>query len=392
VETGDAVSLLVIVACAVLAPLLCEVVRFVRVPSVLFELLLGVIVGPAVLGWAQLDPFVEGLSALGLSVLFFVAGYELDLQRLRGRPLRLAGASWGITLLLAAAAGVTLASTGYVRSSLLVGLALTTTALGTLLPMLSDRGVLGTEFGRHVSAAGAIGEFGPVVAVTLLLGSSQPAAEAALLFVFVVITVVVAALAARPQPPRLLAILQRHLTTTSQLPVRVLMLLIVAMVAVASVLGLDTLLGAFAAGLIARRALRPEQVRTLQPRIEAVSFGFLIPVFFVVSGMKFDVTALFEDPGNLLRMGLFLVLLLVVRGLPALLVYRGLLPLAHRGALGLLQATALPLIVVITEIGVSTGQMQTVTAVALVGAGMCSVLLFPLVGFAFLDRAGPLDE
>ena len=390
--TADAVSLLVIVACAVAAPLLSEVVRFVRIPSVLFELLLGIIVGPALLGWAQLDPFVEGLSALGLSVLFFVAGYELDLQRLRGRPLRRAGASWGITLLLAAAAGVMLASTGYVRSSLLVGLALTTTALGTLVPMLSDRGLLGTEFGRHVSAAGAIGEFGPVVAVTLLLGSSQPVAEAVLLVVFVVISVGVAALAARPQPPRLLAILQRHLTTTSQLPVRVLMLLIVAMVAVASVLGLDALLGAFAAGLIARRALLPEQARTLQPRIEAVSFGFFIPVFFVVSGMKFDVTALVEDPGNLLRMALFLVLLLVVRGLPALLVYRGVLPVPHRSALGVLQATALPLLVVITEIGVSTGQMQTVTAVALVGAGMCSVLLFPLVGFAVLDRAGPLEE
>lgn len=390
--TGDAVSLLVIVACAVVAPLLSEVVRFVRIPSVLFELLLGIIVGPALLGWAQLDPFVAGLSALGLSVLFFVAGYELDLQRLRGEPLRRAGASWGITLLLAAVAGVTLASTGYVRSSLLVGLALTTTALGTLVPMLSDRGLLGTEFGRHVSAAGAIGEFGPVVAVTLLLGSSQPLAEAVLLVVFVVISVGVAALAARPQPPRLLAILQRHLTTTSQLPVRVLMLLIVAMVAVASVLGLDTLLGAFAAGLIARRALLPEQARTLQPRIEAVSFGFFIPVFFVVSGMKFDVTALVEDPGNLLRMALFLVLLLVVRGLPALLVYRGVLPVPHRGALGVLQATALPLLVVITEIGVGTGQMRTVTAVALVGAGMCSVLLFPLIGFAVLDRAGPLEE
>ena len=174
-ETGDAVSLLVIVACAVLAPLLCEVVRFVRVPSVLFELVLGVIVGPAVLGWAQLDPFVEGLSALGLSVLFFVAGYELDLQRLRGRPLRLAGASWGLTLLLAAAAGVTLASTGYVRSSLLVGLALTTTALGTLLPMLSDRGVLGTEFGRHVSAAGPRTEkLRLVVLNTLSAKSAQP--------------------------------------------------------------------------------------------------------------------------------------------------------------------------------------------------------------------------
>jgi Kef-type K+ transport system membrane component KefB len=172
----------------------------------------------------------------------------------------------------------------------------------------------------------------------------------------------------------------------------VLMLLIVAMVAVTSVLGLDTLLGAFAAGLIARRALLPEQARTLQPRIEAVSFGFFIPVFFVVSGMKFDVTALVDDPGSLRLMGLFVVLLLAVRGLPALLVYRGVLPVAHRGALGVLQATALPLLVVITEIGLSTGQMQTVTAVALVGAGICSVLLFPLVGFAILDRAGPLDE
>lgn len=393
-ESHAAVSLLVITAAAVLAPLLSELLRRFRIPVVLFELILGIIVGPAVLGWAEVTPLISGLAELGLCLLFFLAGYELDFSRIRGAPLNRGIVGWCVTLGIGLAVGALLASQGFVISSLLIGLALTTTALGTLLPMLSDRGLLETRFGAFLIAAGAVGEFGPVLAVTLLLGTTQPLGEAALLVLFVAVALAVAWVAARPQPPRLVELLQRHLETSSQLPVRILMLLVVGMVALASVLGLDVLLGAFAAGLIARLAIRPEQVAELKPRVEAIGFGFFIPLFFVVSGMKFDLSSLLSSPSNLVRLAVFAALLLLVRGVPALFVYRSVLSASERTSLMFLQATALPLLVVITQIGVQTQQMRPENATALVGAGMLSVLVFPLVGFAILDRSRrdvPLD-
>jgi Kef-type K+ transport system membrane component KefB len=383
---STAVSLVVITLAAVLAPILTELVRRFRIPSVLFELLLGIVIGPSLLGWAELSPFVTGLSSLGLAFLFFVAGYEIDFGRLRGSPINRGIGGWAVSLVLGLTVGVILMISGFVISSLLVGLALTTTAIGTLLPMLHDRGLLETRFGDFLAAAGAVGEFGPILAVTILLGSVSPGAETALLLAFVLLALGVAYMASRPQPPKVVEVLQRHLSTSTQLPVRVIMLLITAMVAVATVLGLDMLLGAFAAGLIARIALDRDQAELLGPKLESIGFGFLIPVFFIVSGMKFDATALFSSGSTAVRVPIFLGLFLLVRGLPALGIYRKVLTATERMSLALLQSTALPLLVVITEIGLETKQMRPENATALVGAGMLSVLVFPLAGFALLGR------
>ncbi len=385
---STAVSVVVIAAAAVIAPLLSELLRRWRIPSVLFELGLGILVGPALLGWVEPDEFVTGLSQLGLAVLFFLAGYEIDFKALKGAPLNRGAGGWLISLVLGLGLGAVLALEGFVISSLLVGLALTTTAIGTLLPMLRDRGMLETRFGSFMTAAGAIGEFGPILAVTLLLSSSSPGMEALLLVAFAALAVTVAAVATRPQPPALIEMLQRHLSTSTQLPVRIILLLITLLVMVAAELGLDNLLGAFAAGMIARVALSPEQNTALSPRIEAIGFGFLIPVFFIVSGVNFDLDSLLESPSTMVRVPIFMALMLAVRGLPAMLVYRGVLPTRQRGALVLLQSTALPLLVVITEIGLREHKMTTANATALVGAGMMSVLLFPLLGFAVLGKDG----
>lgn len=384
---STATSLLVIAAVAALAPILSELIKGVRIPSVLFELVLGMIVGPELLGWAQLDVFVKGLSTLGLAFLFFVAGYEIDFAELSGPPLVRATVGWGISLALGLAVGSVLLISGFVLSSLLIGLALTTTAIGTLHPMLRDRGLLDTGFGKYLVAAGAAGEFGPIVAVTVLLGADSPGTQATLLILFVVLAVAVALIASRPQPPRMVATLQKHLTTSTQLPVRIVILLITGMVLVATSLGLDLLLGAFAAGLIARLALRPEQAEAMQPKLESLGFGFLIPVFFIVTGMEFHVRALFDNPATTIRVPIYLALFVVVRGVQALPLYRGLLPLRQRGAMVLLLSTALPMVVVITQIGLDTHHMLETNATALVGAGMLSVLLFPMAGFALAGRA-----
>ena len=280
---------------------------------------------------------------------------------------------------------------GYVISSLLVGLALTTTAVGTLLPMLRDRDMLESPFGKFLVASGTVGEFGPVLAVTVLLGAASPGPTRAprplrgpdrgrrLRGL-------------RPQPPRVVETLQRQLGTSTQLPVRIVLLLITGLVLIASSLSLEILLGAFAAGLIVRIAFDRDQAAAMQPRLESIGFGFLIPVFFVVSGMEFHAHALFHSSATLERVPIYLGLFLAVRGLPALFVYARVLTLRQRLSLGVLQATALPLLVVISQIGLATHRMLPVNATALVGAGMVSVLVFPLLGFALAGSdAGPVQ-
>jgi Kef-type K+ transport system membrane component KefB len=388
---STAISVFAIAVAVAVAPLCSELLRRWRIPSVLFELVFGILIGPEVLGWAAPDPFVSGLSTLGICFLFFMAGYEIDFRKLSGHPLNRGIMGWLVSLVLGLVVGVVLLLSGYVISSLLVGLALTTTAIGTLLPMLRDRDMLESPFGKFLVAAGTAGEFGPVLAVTVLLGASSPGAELLLLVLFVVLTLGVAYVASRPQPPRVVETMQHHLGTSSQLPVRIVLLLITGLVLIAASLSLEVLLGAFAAGLIVRVAFDKEQAAAMQPRLESIGFGFLIPVFFVVSGMKFHSSALFHSAATLERVPIFLGLFLVVRGLPALIVYARVLTLRQRSALAVLQSTALPLLVVISDIGLATHRMVPVNATALVGAGMVSVLVFPLVGFALAGPdAGPV--
>ena len=384
---GSPSSYVIILAVAVAAPVLADLVRRPQVPSVLFEILLGVVVGPQLLGWAEISPFVDGLAQIGLAFLMFMAGYEIDIARLRGTPAKLAGISWLATLVLGMGIGIVLAISDATISSLLIGLALTTTAFGTLLPILRDRGVLDTPLGPYVLAAGAAGEFGPIIAITLTLSGHNPALEGLLLVAFIGVALGAAFVATRPQPPPIVEALRRHSQMSSQLPIRVIMLMLGALFLLAFELGLDTLLGAFAAGMVVRIAFSHEQEEWIEPRITAIGFGVLIPVFFVVSGMRLDIDALTSDASELIRVPAFLLLFFVVRGLPALFVYRKVLTAAHRRSLAFFQSAALPLVVVITDIGLQTDRMRPANAAALVGAAMLSVLLFPMLGFAALGSS-----
>lgn len=387
-DSASASSLTLIVVAAVVAPLLAEALRRFRVPGVVLEIGLGIVIGQQVLGWADVTVIVAGFGNLGLSFLMFLAGFEIDLERIKGRPLNRATLGWGVSLAVALSVAGVLVVSGFALSDLLIGLSLTTTALGTLLPMLRDADALETPFGAHILAVGTVGEFLPVVAIALLLTSDNPGTTALLLVVFIVLAVGATLLATRARSPRVVELMQRHLNSSAQLPVRIAVLMIVVLVWVASHLGLDVLLGAFAAGIIVRLFTAGDDQEVVGSKLEAIGFGFFVPVFFVVSGMKFDLDALLDDPSTVLRVPLFLALFLVVRGLPALLLYRRDLPRPDRAALAFFSATALPLVVVITGIGLETHRMRPENAAALVGAGMLSVLVFPLVGFAIRRRAG----
>jgi Kef-type K+ transport system membrane component KefB len=375
----DPTSFLVIVVAAAVAGILRTAVeRRLIIPVVVIELVLGILIGPQVAGLARVDQFTTFFGNLGLAMLFFFAGYEIDFDRIRGRPLELAVVMWLISLALAFGIGGLLAIAGVVLSLLYTGSAMATTAMGTLVPILSDSGEIKTRFGTHLLAIGAIGEFGPIVLVTLFLSSDHPLLEAALLVGFVAVAVVTGLLAVRSMW-RGWAAIERSLETSSQLAVRLMVVLVFGLVALASELGLDVLLGGFVAGLITRAALRGREARAFESKTTALGYGFLIPFFFITSGMMFDGDALVSDPGALLRVFLFLALFLVVRGLPVLVLHRRLMVLRDRVALGFFSATQLPMVVAITTVALAKHHMRSVTAAALVAAAILSTLIFPIV-------------
>ncbi|MFJ7272899.1 cation:proton antiporter [Kitasatospora sp. NPDC098663] len=375
------VALILIPAAAVAAPLLADrLLRWIAVPTVVFEILLGVLIGPDVLNWAHVDDLVNALSQFGLAMLMFLAGYEIDFAKLRGGPLKRAGTAWLVSLVLALGVGA-LVNRDPLNGAF-AGLALTTTALGTILPILRDSGELPTPFGSSVMATGAVGEFGPIIAIAVLLSGNSPVRTAVILGAFAVITAAAVLGARRPRPAWATRLIERTLRTSGQFAVRAVILVLAVMVAAAIWLDLDMLLGAFTAGIVSRLLLsdiRRAEEEVIAAKLESIGFGFLVPVFFVVSGMNFDLAALLDDPGTILLVPVFLLLLLAVRGLPAGLLAPAGLGRRDRTALGLYGATALPLVVVITTIEVDDGHLPSSTAAALVGAGMLSVLVFPLV-------------
>jgi Kef-type K+ transport system membrane component KefB len=393
VTTSLISQLTVIAVAAVLAPVLSQLSGKLAIPGVVFEIVLGVLIGPQLLGWTEPTGIILVFANFGLAMLMFLAGAELDLPQLRGGPLKLSLQSWGFSLALASLVGVAIFATGHKHGEFVTSMALSTTALGTLLPVIRDNGLVDTRLGRHILAVGSIGEFGPIVLVALILSGQDPGVTIALLLSFVAIAALTAMAAGRTWGRRITGLVRQGLHSSSQLPIRLSLLVIITMVFLASHLGLDLLLGSFSAGVIVRIAVAErddvDQVAIFRGKIEAVGFGFLVPVFFIVSGMSLDLTTFGRHPRALLWIPLFALLMLVIRGLPIMYVYRRELPSpGQRRALALMAATGLPLIVVITTIGVADGRITTQIASALVAAGMITVLLFPTMAVRIARKAG----
>jgi Kef-type K+ transport system membrane component KefB len=366
-------TLLVAAVVAALAPVLVALLPGPRIPQVVVLLAGGVLVGPQVLGWAD-RPAIDLLANVGLGFLFLLAGYELDLHLFRERPGRLAIVAWLVTVALAAATVGVLAALGFVRAFVPVALGLTTTAFGTLLPILRDNDMLGGRFGRCLLAAGAVGELFPVVAIALFLGASNKFVALASLVAVGVLALVLSFAPRLVRGNRLERILQEGEGSTAQTSLRWTVVLLLLLLLIAEEFGLDVVLGAFLAGIVLRR-WAPGDVHSLEEKLDAIGYGFFIPLFFVASGMSLDIRSIAEAP---LRLGVFFVLMLVVRGVPALFLYRDALPPVRRVQMMFLTATALPLLVALAEIGLRNGTMLRENAAALVGAGVLSVLVFPM--------------
>ena len=387
--SNDLVSLFAIALIAALVPLIVGMLRL-RIADVVLLIGFGILLGPEALRFISVTPPIMLLSDLGLAMLFFLAGLEREQNSVRGRSGRLAAAGWGISLLIAGVVSGVLQATGVIDDFMGVSIALTSTALGTLLPVLRDSGELTGPFGRFFMGAGAWGEFGPIIAIAVLLGSQSKFLALITLAAFAVIAVGLAIIPRQLRSARLAALIKQGHHTSAQTAVRLTMLIVILLLAIADGFGLDAVLGAFAAGVIVRRISPPSEDSVLSAKVEAIGFGFLVPVFFITSGANLDIDSIIENP---LLLALFFLLLLLVRGIPQYFIYRKALPdNRQRARFSLLVATGLPIIVAVTTLETQAGIMRPENAAALVGAGALSVLVFPLAAAAFGRRARDQDR
>jgi Kef-type K+ transport system membrane component KefB len=382
-SVGGLDTLLAVVLVAALAPAIVAVLPG-RMPQVVVLIFGGIVIGPQALAIGH-PGSISLLSDIGLGFLFLMAGYELEPGQLRQRSGRMAIAGWVVSAALAVGFVAVLTATGFVHDFVPIGLALTTTALGTLLPILQEADMLSGDFGKYVLAAGAVGELFPIVAISIFLtGRKEYVAFASLVAVLGAALLLTAAPRVLGEK-RLRALVRQGQRATAQATLRWSIVLLVVLLTLAAHFGLDVVLGAVLAGIVLRRwTNRMGDVEPLENKLEAVGYGVFIPLFFVSSGMSLDVRSIIHNP---LRLVVFVVLLLVVRGLPALLIYSRVLPFRERLQMTFITATTMPLLIALAAIGLSDGVMLPSNAAALVGAGVVSVLVFPSVA-VLVGRAG----
>lgn len=385
-------GLLIVVAVAFAVPFVLGLLPAVRLPSVVLEILAGIVIGPSVLGIVHMDQTIQVISVIGLAFLLFLAGLEIDFSKLRGQVLRLTLAGFAASFAIAVAAALLLKATGLIETPLLVAIILCATSLGVLIPVLKDAGQISSTFGQLIIAAGTIADFGAVILLSIFF-SGEGGVGATLLLIGGLVLLAIVVFIAVISAERSLAIrsdLIRLQDTTAQIRVRGAVVLLVGFAAIADKLGLETILGAFIAG--ASLSLLDRDRMMTHPdfrlKLEAIGFGVFIPVFFVTSGVNYDLSALVSSASNVIMVPIFLAALVLTRGLPALL-YRRLLDGRQTVIAGLMQATSLPFIVAATAIGEDLDLLTAAEGAALIGAGLLSVLLFPIIGLSLL-RQGPV--
>lgn len=369
-------TLFVVCFVAVLAPLLARLPALARTPIVVLELGLGILIGPSGAGWVTTQGAIEFLGEFGLIFLFFQAGFEFNPGKIGTAPLRLGALAWLVSLGLSSVFMGLLYIVGLVHAPLLVALVLPTTSFGILIPILRQTGDLESDFGRYVLGAAAIGELGPVFLIAVALShehSIRHLHQILLSMVFLATAIEALFFARSLRSERLSRMIARWMGDSSVLPVRISILILLGFISLANELGMEVVLGAYAAGMMIAMLTK---VEILQYRLTSIGSGFFIPLFFIMSGVEFDLPALLTSPASLARLVLFCGGFLFIRFVPVFL-YKHVLPQRDLLPLALFSATTLPLVVAMTYLGVRTGDMLPENASALVGAAIITVAVFP---------------
>jgi Kef-type K+ transport system membrane component KefB len=386
-------NLVIVVAIAFAVPLLLGFAPNVRLPATVLEIVAGIVIGPSVLGLVAVDTPIQILALVGVTFILFLAGLEIDFDRLRGRPLVLSGLGAILSFALALVLGYGLGAAGLIQSPLFIAIVLSATALSVLVPLLKDTDQIATPFGQLVIAAASIADFATILLLSLLFSREATSTTTQIILIggFLLLAVVIAFAVLRAErSARISQVLLRLQDTSAQIRVRGAFLLLIVFVALAERFGLEIVLGAFIAGAILKIVDRDLMMThpDFRHKLEAIGFGVFVPIFFIASGLRFDVRALFASPGALVLVPVFLIALLLVRGLPAI-IYHPLVGTRRTVAAGLLQATTLTFVVVASQLGVELGTINAATSAALVAAALLSVLIFPLLALTILRRAAP---
>src|SRR3954452_4733562 len=382
-------NLVVVLAVAAAVPLVLAAVPRVPVPGPVSEIVAGIVLGPAVLGVVDPDAAVRLVATIGLAFLLFLGGLEIDIRHFRGSRARQAGLGLAVSIALGLIVGIVLHATGVVESPLLIGIILIATSLGLIIPILKDAGAAERPVGQFAIAGASLGEVSAVVLLSLFFSEHSSGLGSKLLLLLLLAVLVALVVGVTTRSGTLMRIswaINRLAGTSAQIRIRLSMLLVVGLGAVAMHLGLEAILGAFIAGGILR--LVDADAETTHPqfdtKLEGLGYGFLIPVFFVTSGLTFNLSVLFSSIGTVLRIPLFLAALLLVGGVPTLAYRRSIRRSREVIAAGLLQATSLPFIVAATTIGLRVDAIRPANAAALVAAGLLSVIVFPVIALQLL--------
>lgn len=360
----------------------------VRIPSVTLELVAGIIVGPALLGWIEPGPVVTVMAAIGVAFLLFLAGLELDIQVLKGAPLKRGSLNFMVSFALALALMLPLGATGIILSPLLVAIALSATSIGILVPVLRDTGHLDTPVGHFTLSGASVAEVGTIGLLGVFFaGKGSSSAFSAVLLVVVVILAVLLLVVLRYTmhwtPGR--RIFDKLEESSAPVRVRFAVMILLGAAALATYFGFEGILGTFVAGAVVAIVIRGDRhEEVIRSKVKVIGFGMFIPTFFVTSGLRFDLERI-DEWTEVGRAALFFVALIVIRTVPAVL-YRPFLTWRECLASGLLQSTNLSFIVVAVTVGTELGQLREINGSALIVAGLVSAVVLPAVATMLLGR------
>lgn len=390
IEGLDYSDLLIAMAAATAAPLAVDLLPLPAIPPIVSELVAGILIGPQVLDWVQVDAPLEVFSQVGLVFLFFLAGLELAFDASGERHLRIVAAGFAVSVALALVVALGFEAAGLTETPLMAAIILAATSFGIVVAVLKDAGQIQTRFGQLVIAGASLADFATVILLSLFFSTSGSSFETTLVLFLLFLGVVAAVglvLAGARASGALRRAIYRMQRTSAQISVRISFVLLAVLVFFSEEFGLEVVLGAFLAGAMVSFLDRDKAVaRTgLQEKLEGIGFGIFIPTFFVVSGVRLDLDSLFSSFETIVLVPLTVIVLLLVRGAPAYL-YRRFLSQQETMAAGLLQATSLSFIVAASQIGVELGKLSAATATGLIAGGVVSVLLFPALALGLLKR------
>src|SRR4051812_32852765 len=270
-------DLLIVVAIAFAAPFVLGLLPAVRLPSPVLEIIAGILVGPSVLGWAEVDQTVAVMATLGLAFLLFLAGLEIDFSKLRGRVLRLTSIGFAISLALALVVSLVLKAAGAVQTPLLVAIILSATSLGVIIPLLKDAGEISSTFGQLVVAAGSIADFGAIILLSAFFSGEGGTGSTLILIgsLFAIAGAVYIFIRGAERSKAVMRDLVRLQDTTAQIRVRGAVVLLIGFAALARKFGLEAILGAFAAGAVLTLVDQDRQMThpLFRTKLEAMGFG-----------------------------------------------------------------------------------------------------------------------